>query len=195
MLQSKLKIFLGGWREAHHRAIRCKSAFPQTAARCGLSAPIPAAAHAQSPGHSKWPGNSAKASIIFGVICPGLTTFYVHAHKKRPPRFRSNHCHSPAFSHQATQSGQATPPLYHLKHFHYIQSMEEKIVEYSRFENLIEANLAKTKLDAYGIPCFLSDEHFGTLYPIANDGMPGIRLHIFERDKDRVKEILSDQEA
>ena len=72
--------------------------------------------------------------------------------------------------------------------------MEEKIVEFSRFENLIEANLAKTKLDAYGIPCFLSDEHFGTLYPIANDLMPGIRLHIFERDRSRVIEVLNDQE-
>lgn len=73
--------------------------------------------------------------------------------------------------------------------------MEDKIIEFSRFENLIEANLAKTKLDAYGIPCFLSDEHFGSLYPISNDLMPGVRLHIFEQDRLRVVEILSEQDS
>lgn len=69
--------------------------------------------------------------------------------------------------------------------------MEEKIVEFARYDTLIEANLAKTKLDAYGIPCFLSDENFGALYPIANDFMPGVRLHIFERDRGQVIEILT----
>lgn len=71
--------------------------------------------------------------------------------------------------------------------------MEGKIVEFTRFNNLIEANLAKTKLDAYGIPCFLSDEHFGNLYPISNDLMPGVRLHIFEDDKQQVIDVLADQ--
>ena len=69
--------------------------------------------------------------------------------------------------------------------------MEEKIVEFARYSTLVEANLAKTKLDAYGIPCFLSDENFGSLYPIANELMPGIRLHIFERDYTQVSEILT----
>ncbi|MGE0588489.1 MAG: DUF2007 domain-containing protein [Cyclobacteriaceae bacterium] len=70
--------------------------------------------------------------------------------------------------------------------------MEErdKIVVYASFDTTVEANLAKTKLDAYGIPCFLSDENFVSLYPIRNELFPGVRLHIFEKDKSRVTEIL-----
>ena len=56
-----------------------------------------------------------------------------------------------------------------------------------------EANLAKTKLDAYGIPCFLTEENFTNLYPIRNAIFPGVRLHIFEIDQERVKEILTDE--
>lgn len=62
---------------------------------------------------------------------------------------------------------------------------QEKIIEFKRYDTLVEANLAKTKLDAYGIPCFLTDEHFGNLYPISNGIFPGVRLHLFEKDKAR----------
>lgn len=56
----------------------------------------------------------------------------------------------------------------------------------------MQANLAKTKLDAYGIPCFLTDENLTNLYPIRNAIFPGVRLHIFEHDADEVKTILLD---
>lgn len=68
---------------------------------------------------------------------------------------------------------------------------ENKIVVFEAFDTAILANLVKTKLDAYGIPCFLSGEHFVNLYPIRNDIFPGVRLHIFEKDKSRVQEILA----
>ena len=57
----------------------------------------------------------------------------------------------------------------------------------------IQANLAKTKLDAYGIPCFLTEENFTSLNPFRNDIFPGVRLHIFEKDKPRVVEILTEE--
>ena len=66
----------------------------------------------------------------------------------------------------------------------------EKIIIYTSFDNAIEANIAKTKLDAYGIPCFLTEENFTNLYPIRNDIFPGVRLHIFEKDFDQTKEVL-----
>jgi hypothetical protein len=75
-----------------------------------------------------------------------------------------------------------------------MEEPQEKIIEFNRYNTVITASLVKTKLDAYGIPCFLSDENFGTLYPFSNDLMPGVRLHIFERDKARVIEILAEQE-
>ena len=68
---------------------------------------------------------------------------------------------------------------------------EEKIVVYDSYETNIIANLVKTKLDAYGIPCFLSGEEFNSMFPIGNDLMHGTRLHIFERDRERVTQIIN----
>lgn len=72
--------------------------------------------------------------------------------------------------------------------------MEDKIVVFKAFDTVMEANLAKTKLDAYGVPCFLTDENFVNLYPIRNDIFPGVRLYIFENDKARVAEILNSED-
>jgi len=72
---------------------------------------------------------------------------------------------------------------------------EDKIIVFDSYDTVMAANLVKTKLDAYGIPCFLSDENFVGLYPIRNELFPGVRLHVFEKDRERVKEILGDQHA
>ena len=77
---------------------------------------------------------------------------------------------------------------------HELAHVEDKIIIYESYDTGIMANLAKTKLDAYGIPCFLTEENFTSLYPFRNDIFPGVRLHVFEMDKDRVKEILEDGE-
>ncbi len=70
----------------------------------------------------------------------------------------------------------------------------DKIIIFTSFDNVIAANIAKTKLDAYGVPCFLTEENFTGLYPLRNDIFPGVRLHIFERDFDQAKEVLEDTE-
>jgi Putative prokaryotic signal transducing protein len=69
----------------------------------------------------------------------------------------------------------------------------EKIITYTAFDNVIAANIAKTKLDAYDIPCFLTEENFTGLYPLKNDLFPGVRLHIFEHDAEQVKNILEEE--
>ena len=71
-----------------------------------------------------------------------------------------------------------------------MEDPEDKIVVYRAFDTVIQANLAKTKLDAYGVPCFLTQENFSNLYPLRNDIFPGVPLYIFESDAERVKEIL-----
>jgi DNA-directed RNA polymerase subunit RPC12/RpoP len=85
----------------------------------------------------------------------------------------------------------------HLTSFYNIEGImeesEDKIIVFDSYDTVMDANLVKTKLDAYGIPCFLSDENFVGLYPIRNELFPGVRLHIFEKDKDRVNEILAEQ--
>ena len=72
------------------------------------------------------------------------------------------------------------------------QRMEEqdRIIVFRLFENSISANIAKTKLDAHGIPCFLSDEHLTNLYPFQN--FLGIRLHLFANDVEWAKAILTE---
>ncbi len=76
-----------------------------------------------------------------------------------------------------------------------MEESEDKIIVFESYDTVMAANLVKTKLDAYGVPCFLSDENFVGLYPIRNELFPGVRLHIFDKDRERVEEILGDQHA
>lgn len=68
----------------------------------------------------------------------------------------------------------------------------DDIIVYKVFDTAIEANIAKTKLDAYGIPCFLTEENLSNLYP----GQPflafKVRLHLFAADRQKAKEILEE---
>jgi DNA-directed RNA polymerase subunit RPC12/RpoP len=73
-------------------------------------------------------------------------------------------------------------------------AMEEndKIIVLKSFDNPIDASLAKSKLDAYGIPCFLSEENLGNLYPVHNPRFSGVRLHLFEHDVEQARQVLYD---
>lgn len=73
-----------------------------------------------------------------------------------------------------------------------MEDPQEKIIVFQAYDNVVEANLAKTKLDAYGIPCFLTDENLTSLYPVRMGIFPGVRLHIFEKDFDDVKSLLEE---
>lgn len=61
------------------------------------------------------------------------------------------------------------------------------------FDNAISANIAKTKLDAYGIPCFLTEENMANLYPGSGLFAFRIRLHLFAEDRERAEQILKDE--
>ncbi|NJM26368.1 MAG: DUF2007 domain-containing protein [Bacteroidia bacterium] len=64
------------------------------------------------------------------------------------------------------------------------------IVVLRRYEQLIEANIAKTKLDAFGVPCFLTEEHVTHLMNPLLSG--GIRLHIFEQDREDALQLVGE---
>ncbi len=68
----------------------------------------------------------------------------------------------------------------------------EKIVVLRIFDDTIEANIAKTKLDAYGVPCFLTEENLANLYPIRSPRM-SVRLHVFEKDKAHAEDVLNER--
>lgn len=72
--------------------------------------------------------------------------------------------------------------------------MEEQddIIVFKRFENAIEANIIKTKLDAYGVPCFLTEENLANLYPTQNMLAIGVRLHLFAKDVEWAKSVLAE---
>lgn len=67
----------------------------------------------------------------------------------------------------------------------------DDIIVYKRFDNVIDANIAKSKLDAYGVPSFLTEENMASLYPGASNMMnSNVRMHIFSHDLERVKQIM-----
>ncbi len=69
----------------------------------------------------------------------------------------------------------------------------DQIIIFAQFDTAIDANIVKGKLDAYDVPCFLSEENMANLYP----GNPilsfRVKLHLFAKDKDRAQKILDDQ--
>lgn len=72
--------------------------------------------------------------------------------------------------------------------------MEERdeIIVFKRFESAIDANIVKTKLDANGIPCFLTEENLANLYPLQNFLAMGVRLHLFSKDVEWAQSVLND---
>ena len=76
-----------------------------------------------------------------------------------------------------------------------MEEADGKIIVFDAYDTVVKANLVKTKLDAYGIPCFLSGENFTSLYPFRNELMTGVQLHIFEKDREQVVEILKEEQA
>lgn len=71
-----------------------------------------------------------------------------------------------------------------------MQEKEDNIIVLRSFDNSIDANIAKTKLDAYGIPCFLTEENMANLYP-GQSLFFKIRLHLFAADQERAFHILN----
>jgi len=69
----------------------------------------------------------------------------------------------------------------------------EQIIVFKQFDDVIEANIVKTKLDAYGIPCFLSEENLGSLYPGQHFNLFSIRLHLFAQDAERANQIINER--
>lgn len=73
--------------------------------------------------------------------------------------------------------------------------MEEndQIIVFKKYDSSIDANLAKTKLDAHGIPCFLTEENLTNLYPLQNLLLFGVRLHIFSNDLHDAEQVLNER--
>jgi hypothetical protein len=72
--------------------------------------------------------------------------------------------------------------------------MTDKIIVHSTYYNPIEASIVKSKLDDSDIPCFLTDENLATLNPLYSQAIGGVKLNVFERDFERINELLGQNE-
>lgn len=73
------------------------------------------------------------------------------------------------------------------------ENTDANIVVFRTFRDTISANIVKSKLDAYAIPCFLTEENLSNLYPGASALMNSqVRLHLFARDVDAAIQVLAE---
>ncbi len=68
--------------------------------------------------------------------------------------------------------------------------MQENIIVLDSFYEPLAAHLARTKLEAAGIPCFLTNENLVSLNRMYSPVAGGVRLHVYQRDAARAAEIL-----
>ena len=72
---------------------------------------------------------------------------------------------------------------------------DDKIVVYESFPEPIKAHIVKGLLKSYGIECFLSDELMVTLYVMYGQAIGGVKLHVFEKDVDRINMLLKSENS
>lgn len=70
---------------------------------------------------------------------------------------------------------------------------EDEIITFESYHDPMLAHIVRTKLEANGVPCFLTDEFTIAANPIYNNALGGIKLKIFARDLTRCKEIVSER--
>jgi len=73
--------------------------------------------------------------------------------------------------------------------------IDDKIVVFESFPDPINAHIVKGLLNSYGIECFLSDELMVTLNVMYGPAIGGVKLHVFEKDVDRIQAILKSENS
>lgn len=66
----------------------------------------------------------------------------------------------------------------------------KKTIVLKSYDNTAIANLEHGILQDAGVECFLSDESVVNLYPMFSSPFGGVKLHVFEEDKEKALEIL-----
>ena len=71
--------------------------------------------------------------------------------------------------------------------------MREKLVTLKNFSTSTEALIVKARLEAYGIPCMLVDEHIVGVNPIFDHALSGVKLRVLEKDFEQAKSLLGEE--
>ena len=66
----------------------------------------------------------------------------------------------------------------------------DNIIVFDSYYEPLAAHLARTKLEAAGIPCFLTNENLVSLNRMYSPAAGGVRLHIYARDAAQAAEVL-----
>lgn len=72
--------------------------------------------------------------------------------------------------------------------------MPDRIITLQRFQNLTLAYMAKNKLELNGIEAFIADENVTVADPLYMNAVGGIRLTVFEKDKEKALILLAKNE-
>jgi Zn finger protein HypA/HybF involved in hydrogenase expression len=72
--------------------------------------------------------------------------------------------------------------------------MTDKLITIANFNEPLEANLAKIKLESEGIKCFLLGENFVATYWFLSQADRGIKLQVKKSEAERALEILGTKE-
>jgi hypothetical protein len=70
---------------------------------------------------------------------------------------------------------------------------DDDIVVFETYYNPMLAQIVLARLEANGIPGFITDESLGVLYPVYNQGGGGIKLKVFARDLEKCREIVAEE--
>ncbi|MTI29386.1 DUF2007 domain-containing protein [Xanthovirga aplysinae] len=68
----------------------------------------------------------------------------------------------------------------------------EKLVTIATFQNPVQANIYKGKLEAANIYCFLADENIVSVNWLFSNAIGGIKLQVAEKDAEKAKLLLED---
>ena len=67
-----------------------------------------------------------------------------------------------------------------------------ELITIKRFDNLIEAQMMKSKLESENITCFLFDQNMVGLNPLFNVTLGGIKLKVNKTEKEKATKIIEE---
>lgn len=73
------------------------------------------------------------------------------------------------------------------------QEKSSELVTVATYNDVLHANIMKSKLEAYGIQCFLEDENMSTI--LYTQAFGGIKLQVSEADAEQALEVLNEEQG
>ena len=73
--------------------------------------------------------------------------------------------------------------------------MNQKLVTIASYPQPIEAHIAKGRLEAEGILCFLADENIVSVHPFYSNAVGGVKLKVREEEAEKAYTILQQIDA